>query len=188
MRQATAGGFELLTPRLILRDFVASDLHAVHALRSSPQVARFMEFAPETVEQSEEWLQEVIFHNRKVPREAYNLAIVQATEGRVIGWIGIGGSSRYPGELGFGYMLAPAYWNQGYATEAVRGIVDFGFSTLQAPRISAWCYADNHASARVLEKAGLRLERTFEDIEPKSGISRPCLEYTIRREAWLIPS
>jgi ribosomal-protein-alanine N-acetyltransferase len=186
MKAATS--FELVTSRLILRDFAASDLHAVHLLRSAPQVARFMDFAPETVEQAEEWLQEVIFHNRKQPREAYNLAIVHATEGQVIGWIGIGASSRYRGELGFGYMLAPAYWNQGYATEAVRCIVDFGFGSLQAPRISAWCYTENHASARVLEKAGLRLERKFEDIEPKSGVSKPCLEYGIRGEAWLASS
>lgn len=180
-----AAGIALVTPRLILRDFVLSDCEAVYLLRSDPQVARFMEFAPESAEQAEEWLRGAIFHNSQRPRESYNLAIDHAATNQLIGWIGIGPSSRYPDELGFGYMLAPAYWNRGYATEAVRHIVTFGFDSLQAPRISAWCYAENGASARVLAKAGLYLERTYEAVAPKSGALERCLEYAIRREAWL---
>ena len=181
-----ADELRLVTPRLILRDFREEDLPDVHALRSEPEVARFMDFAPETVEQSRAWLGEVIFHNCKRPREAYNLAIVHGVEDRVIGWIGIGRSGRYrgEGELGFGYMLHRAYWGRGYATEAVRALLDFGFNLLGGRRASAWCYVGNHASGRVLEKAGLRFERRYQETEPKSGQLAECLEYAIRAEEW----
>jgi RimJ/RimL family protein N-acetyltransferase len=176
----------LLTERLLIRDFDEVDLPDVHAMRCDPEVARFMDFAPETLDESRAWLEGVIFHNRKVPRAAYNLAIVHREDGRVIGWIGIGDSERYPtkGELGFGYMLNRAYWGQGYATEAARAIVSFGFTALGGRRISAWCYADNQASARVLEKAGLRFERRFSTIETKSGRAVECLEYALSADAW----
>src|SRR4051794_11023412 len=109
---------QLSTPRLRLRDFREEDLRDVHALRSEPEVAGFMGFLPETLEEARAWLEAVIFHNRKQPREAYNLAIVHREEGRAIGWIGIGRSGRYPGAGGLGF---------GYMPEAMRAILDFGF-------------------------------------------------------------
>lgn len=177
---------QLPTPCLLLRDFREEDLSDVYALRSEPEVARFMGFAPETSEQSRTWLEAVILHNQKRPREAYNLAIVHRAEQRVIGWIGIGRSGRYPdeGELGFGYMLHRAYWSQGYMPEAVRAILAFGFRALGGRRASAWCYADNRASARVLEKAGLHFVRRFHDTEPVSGQLATCLEYAILVGEW----
>jgi ribosomal-protein-alanine N-acetyltransferase len=75
----------LLSQRLVLRDFEDEDLPEVHAFRSDPEVARFMDFDSESVEQSQAWLQEVIFHNRKQPRVAYNLAIELRARSRVIG-------------------------------------------------------------------------------------------------------
>ncbi len=145
-----------------------------------------MDHEPESPEQSLAWLTGVISHNRKSPRVAYNLAVVHRAEGRMIGWIGIGPSSRYPGagEFGFGYMLHRGYWGRGYATEAVSAIVDFAFRALAARRVSAWCYVENRASARVLAKAGLRFERRYRGTEPKSGQAAWCLEYALRQEEW----
>jgi [ribosomal protein S5]-alanine N-acetyltransferase len=178
----------LATRHLLLRDFDEGDLPDVHAMRSDPEVAWFMDFAPETLDQSRVWLEGLIFHNRKVPRVAYNLAVVHRGDNRVIGWIGIGDSERYPdeGELGFGYLLNRAYWGQGYATEATQAIVAFGFEVLGGRRVSAWCNAENHASARVLEKAGLRFGRRFSAIGPKSGQTASCLEYALRVEEYQV--
>ena len=176
----------IMSRRLVLRDFIVEDWADVHALRADSAVARFMDFNPETPEQSREWLARVIVHNRERPRLAYNLAIVRRADDRVIGWIGIGPSSRHPqvGELGFGSMLHRAAWGQGYAPEAVQAIVDFGFRTLGGQRLSAWCYVANGASARVLEKAGLRFVRRYQDTEPKSGQLIDCLEYALRIDEW----
>lgn len=152
------------TPRLVLRDIIEADLPDVYAWRSDHAVARFMDdFDPETLEQTRAWLAAIIVHNRERPRRAYNPGIELRAENRVIGWIGIGESERYqaPGELGFGYALGSAYWDRGYATEAARAIVAFGFRVLGGQRISAWCHEDNLASARVPEKSGLSLRATL---------------------------
>jgi RimJ/RimL family protein N-acetyltransferase len=180
----------LVTARLLLRDFGEDDLADVCAFRSDPEVARSMlTHEPERAEQTQAWLRDLIAHSRRDPREAYSLAIVRRAEGRVIGQIGIGAgpSADYPapGEIGVGYMLRRDCWGRGYATEAARAIVDFGFAFLQAQQVSAWCFAANRASARVLEKAGLRLELREAGTEPKRGELVESLKYTIHRHEWL---
>jgi ribosomal-protein-alanine N-acetyltransferase len=182
---------ELTTPRLLIRDFLPTDLADVHAMRADPEVAEFMDFAPETLEQSREWLEGVIHHNALRPREAYNLAVVHRAGARVIGWVGTGRSSRYPddpGEFGVGYMLARPYWGRGLTPEALEAVLVLAFETLGATRVSAWCWADNAASARVMAKAGMQLVRTYDRTEPKSREARPALEYAIQgRPSRVVP-
>jgi len=57
-----------------------------------------------------------------------------------------------------GYELSPKYWGYGYATEAARAIVEFGFTQLRLHRIWSWCIAENVGSARVLQKLGMQAE------------------------------
>jgi ribosomal-protein-alanine N-acetyltransferase len=59
-------------------------------------------------------------------------------------------------EIGFG--IVQAMWGQGYMTEACRAVVDYGFSDMALRRIEARCQITNAASARVLEKIGMRRE------------------------------
>jgi RimJ/RimL family protein N-acetyltransferase len=60
------------------------------------------------------------------------------------------------GEVDVAYRLLPAYWGQGLATEAALASVHYGFTTLGLPRIMGLVMPANIASARVLEKTGLR--------------------------------
>lgn len=60
------------------------------------------------------------------------------------------------------YAIGRDYWGRGLATEGARASLRYGFETLRLPRIIAAAFADNLASRRVLEKIGLRRERTFE--------------------------
>lgn len=102
----------------------------------------------------------------------------------MIGWIGIGQSERdrTPGTLGFGYMLHSAHHGRGYMTEAAGAVVDFGFSVLRGQRVGAWCYAENRASAGVLRKVGLILQRRYWDEDPKDGELKECLEFAVSLE------
>ena len=137
-------GAVLATDRLLLRGFAPGDLADVHAMRSAPEVARFMDFAPESEEQARHWLDRMVAHGEARPAGGYNLAIVHRGSGRVIGWVGFGESSRYPagsGEIGVGYMLDRSHWGRGYATEVLRAVVAHAFASLGARRVSAWCWA-----------------------------------------------
>ena len=178
----------LATARLLLRDFGEEDWPAAHAYRADPEVTRYMlTLEPEQPEQTHAWLRELRQESQRQPRLRYTLAIVLQAEDRVIGQISIGPSAEdFPaeGEIGFGYMLHRDAWGQGYASEAARAIVRFGFDVLGAQQVSAWCFAENQASARVLEKAGLHLELREEDVNPKTGQPRSSLKYTIHHAKW----
>ncbi len=63
-----------------------------------------------------------------------------------------------PAEADIGYEFDPAYWGHGYATEAVRALVDFGFSQRGLHRMCTFCIADNEPSWRLMERIGMRRE------------------------------
>jgi RimJ/RimL family protein N-acetyltransferase len=60
------------------------------------------------------------------------------------------------------YALAKRYWGKGLATEGARASLRYGFEHLKLKRIMAAALVDNNASRRVLEKIGLRYEKTFQ--------------------------
>jgi RimJ/RimL family protein N-acetyltransferase len=156
----------LATNRLILRSFEENDREPLHDVRADPEVGRYSHFHSKTEEETRGWLAETLEYDRAHsddPARAYNLAIILKAEDRLIGWIGIGRPSRpaLPGELDFGYALGRRDWGQGYMTEAVQALLAFGFRPLRAQRIFAECQPPNVASARVMEKAGMRYEGRF---------------------------
>lgn len=62
-------------------------------------------------------------------------------------------------DVDIGFAFLPQYWRQGYAYEAASAVMGYGTETLDLKRIVAITAADNHSSARLLEKLGLRFER-----------------------------
>ena len=80
----------------------------------------------------------------------------------------------------FGYVLGRAYWGNGYATEALRFLVDWAAAEPRLRRAWACCAAENAASARVMEKAGLVREgvlrrwQVFPNLGPEP---RDCIFY-----------
>jgi [ribosomal protein S5]-alanine N-acetyltransferase len=152
----------LITGRLLIRDIEESDFPGLHAFRSDPEAVYFMDFGPETSEQTQSWIVATIAHNLSQPRFSHNCSIILRSTEEVIGWIGIGRPSRAElGDYDFGYGLARGYWGNGYTTEAVKAVLAYAFTELNAQTIFAECYATNIASARVLEKAGMHCVGRF---------------------------
>jgi RimJ/RimL family protein N-acetyltransferase len=174
--------FTIETERLILRDFVQSDLSDVQALRSDPDVMRYIDYFPESPEQSCAWLDSVLFHNAQRPRTSYNLAITLRDENRAIGWVGFGDSEHHPGpeNFGVGYMIAKDYWARGYGTETLRAVIAYVAEHLHGRRIYSHCFAENVGSYRVMEKAGMTLLRRYEEVDPRDGRMATNLEYVYR--------
>ncbi|MEW6682950.1 MAG: GNAT family protein [Nitrospirota bacterium] len=75
---------------------------------------------------------------------------------QVIGLIGFIRWEREKGVAEIGFGIVQAMWGQGYMTEACRAVVDFGFEDMGLTRVEARCQVSNPASARVLEKIGMR--------------------------------
>lgn len=71
------------------------------------------------------------------------------------------------GELG--YWIGEHFWGRGYATEAVRAVIDFGFDTIGLHRIEAHHLSRNPSSGRVMQKAGMQHEGTMRERVLKNG-------------------
>jgi [ribosomal protein S5]-alanine N-acetyltransferase len=156
---------ELITERLILRDFTADDCPAVHAYQSKPLYLRYYEWTHRTPEDVQEFVGWFIAQQQQNPRYKFQFAVTLRDSGRLIGNAGVRKESAEVQVASMGYELDPAYWGQGYATEAARALVDYGFTVMQVHRIGAHCVADNTGSRHVLEKLGMRLEGRLRDAE-----------------------
>lgn len=75
---------------------------------------------------------------------------------QVIGDIGFLGKPDNDGSVEIGYSIIPKLWRQGYATEAVKGLIGWVFNQPEVRRVIACCSEENKASIRVVEKAGFR--------------------------------
>lgn len=148
----------LKSSHLLLRDYVAEDWQEVYAYTSLPEACRFQPWGPYTAEEASAHVQGRIAAAGVQPRTAFQLAVVFPTTGTVIGEGGLDIHSQrdHLGEIS--YMIHPAYWGHGFATEIAFTLLSFGFTTLQLHRIYATCDPRNTASERVLQKLGMRYE------------------------------
>jgi [ribosomal protein S5]-alanine N-acetyltransferase len=175
---------ELTTDRLILRDFVEDDWPAVLAYQSDPRYLRYYEWTHRTAEEVQEFIGWFLRAQAEQPRIRFQLAVVLKANGQLIGNCGIRKAAPDARQADIGYELAPDYWGNGYATEAARAVVHFGFTQLRVHRIHADCVADNLASARVLEKIGMTLEGCLRENQYYKGRWWDTLLYAMLESDW----
>jgi [ribosomal protein S5]-alanine N-acetyltransferase len=148
----------LETERLLLRELTAADGAAVQAYAADPEVVRYEPWGPNTEDQTQEFLRNVVVARWEDPRKAFELGIVVKETGLLIGAGGIRVTSLEQREGHIGYTLRHDSWGRGYGTEAARALVRFGLGQLGLHRIWATCHVENVRSARVLEKVGMARE------------------------------
>ena len=142
-----------------MRPIQASDLDSLAAIWADPEVTRFLPSrgVPIPRERVKETLGALIEHWKQ---RSYGVwAIVGSSS--MIGYCGL----RYLQELDaveVFYGLAKAYWGQGIATQATQAAIAYGCDVVQLDRIIAMALPDNHASIRVIEKAGLHYEKQLQ--------------------------
>jgi len=177
---------EITTERLLLRDFAVEDEAALRALEADPALYRYRDSGPPPEEETSASFRRTLDAIRLDPRPAYSLAVVLPAEGRLIGVVTLTITNRELGQAELGYRLGPDCWGQGYATEAARALVGFGFATLGLHRIYALCHPDNTGSRRVMEKVGMQYEGHLrEDWRYRNGAWRDSLLYAVLHQDWL---
>jgi RimJ/RimL family protein N-acetyltransferase len=156
----------------------------VHEYASDPQVVRFMSWGPNTEDETRKFIQKSIDHQKEKPRVHYSLAVVLRDRNRLIGGCGIYESNIQGCEGWIGYCLNRQFWGQGYATEAARALLEFGFTHLNLHRIFALCDTANTASAHVMEKIGMQYEGHLRENMQCKGAWRDSLLYAILDREW----
>jgi RimJ/RimL family protein N-acetyltransferase len=152
----------LATDRLLLREFVEKDWRAVLAYQSDRRYPKYYRRTHRTAEQVRDFVHGFIEWQGERPRTKY-------ADFR---------------RANIGYEIAPAYWAKGYATEAARAILAFGFGELRLHRIWARCVAENVASYQVLEQVGMRREGRLREEEWMKGRWWDILVYGILDYEW----
>jgi RimJ/RimL family protein N-acetyltransferase len=172
------------TPRLLLRDIADGDAPAIHAYASDAAVVRHLDWGPNTADDTARFLAAARAARDAVPRIAYHLAIALRAADQVVGGCRIEIRSAASGSGDIGYVLAPGVWGQGYATEATRALLTFGFQSLALHRIWATCDVENRASMRVLEKLGMEQEGLLRQNVRRKGEWRDSYLYAILEPDW----
>ena len=152
------------TDRLTLRPLVPDDAaHFERLLGDDQDALRQMAQMPDpcTEQAAREWIE------ARVGPGGHVFAIVRTSDGEFLGIVGFGGEPTMP-ELG--YWIGREFRGNGYATEAIRGIVAYA-ATINVPRLHADTFPDNPASARALAKAGfVRVGTAQRDFPARGGM------------------
>jgi RimJ/RimL family protein N-acetyltransferase len=165
--------FSIETERLRLRPVVAGDVEELVRLHDDPLVAEYLGVRDRgwyewRVEASdEEWAQ----------RGHGFVVVLDAADGRFLGPTGLKYWPQF-GETELGWVLRPEARGQGFATEATRALLDWGFEELDVPYVTAMIRPGNVASVAVAERLGMTPLRSDE------LLGDPVVVYSLSREAW----
>jgi RimJ/RimL family protein N-acetyltransferase len=177
---------ELITPRLVLRQWRESDHAPFAQLNADAEVMRYFP-STQSREQSDRSIS--VWSDELDQRGWSNWAVEQRSDGSFMGFVGLSVPKRalpFMPCVELGYRLAKAYWRQGFATEAGREALRFGFEVVQLTEIVAFTAKLNLPSQAVMQRLGMR--DAHEDFEhpalaPGSPLRPHCL-YRMSRQRW----
>lgn len=177
--------YPLETDRLLLRPYRDEDLDALHEIESLEGTARYLYNAPLDLDATR-----ALLERRKAltaideEHDGLLLAAVLKETGTLIGHVNLEVKSREHHQGEIGYVLHPDHQGHGYATEAAAVMLRLGFEELNLHRIVGRLDARNAASARVLERLGMRLEAHLRENEFVKGEWVSELIYAVLASEW----
>ncbi|MFC0628139.1 GNAT family N-acetyltransferase [Kribbella deserti] len=167
-----------------LREFRPEDVDDVLAIIGDDRVTSWLSFDSRDRAQAVEMVTTVVARAQEVPRQEYYLAVTRAAphDDRLIGFARLALDGVQAAKLG--YAIAADHWGHGYATEAVRTMLVFGFGTLGLHRVSAAIGPENQSSIAVVKRLGLSYEGRIRHHVRTNGQWRDSLLYSILDEDW----
>lgn len=144
-------------------------------MMADERVARW--FGGAAGDRPEAWRTMALFLGHWTLRGHGQWAAVERETGQFVGRVGLWQPEGWPG-LEVGWAIAPDRWGRGYATEGGRASIAWAFDQLDVDEVISVTLPDNLASRRVMEKVGLRYDRT----EMVAGFEQVI--YTTTRSQW----
>jgi len=153
---------ELETRRLLFRKILLSDSKDLYLIRSDDDVMRFMDITKmNSINDSEKLIQSVWEDFKS--ESGITWGIVEKSSNNFIGYFGFWRMIPEHCRAEIGYALNPEYWSNGYMTETVKTLVEYGFSKIKLHSIEANVNPDNMSSIKLLEKIGFKKEAYFRE-------------------------
>ncbi len=159
----------ILTDRLVLRPYEPADGDAVWPVVSHPLIYATTYNIPKDYprENVDRWFE--MLRSQWHAGDAYEFGMFCGDDGGYVGNCGLIKLDKRHRRAAIAYMIDPALWGRGYATEAAKGVCAFGFDVLSLHRIDGSCMSKNPASRAVMEKTGFRFEGTQRQWLEKDG-------------------
>lgn len=175
----------LHTQRLLLRNFAASDLEAFLTYRNDPEVAKYQSWSiPYSREKGEAFIREMQDVHAPKQGDWLQLALELKETGALIGDVAFGIKADDIRQATVGFTIASAYWQNGYATEAMTALLDYLFEDVDMHRVIADCDTENIGSWKTLEKLGFRREAYFVESLLIDGIYTSEYYYGLLQREW----
>jgi ribosomal-protein-alanine N-acetyltransferase len=180
---------EIRTERLLLRQWRGEDLVPFAELNADAETMRF--FPSQQSRAESDALAERA--RRQIEAEGWGLWAVEVAGGaRFIGFVGLARPSfeeHFTPAVEVGWRLARAHWGRGYATEAARAAVAFGFEELALDEIVSFTSPLNEPSWRVMERLGMTHDPADDFEHPRVPAGHPLrlhVLYRLSRTAWAV--
>jgi RimJ/RimL family protein N-acetyltransferase len=174
----------LQSERLSIRPLTPDDLARHFAIYSNPEVVRYLYEEPFDFEAAREHLKRRCTIDLPSEGSWVNLGVEVRDGGVLVGEVGLALISVAHAHCEIGYAFDPVYAGRGYATEAAAVMVELAFSALGAHRVSGRLDARNDASARVLERLGMRREGRLVENEYVKGEWTDEAIYAVLEDEW----
>ena len=173
------------TERLTLRPFSKSDADDVCRMAGSRKIAEFIPNMPHPYEpgMAEAWI--ATHDDAWEKRTGVQFAIALKQTAELIGTIGLIGIHATDRCAELGYWIGEDHWGSGYASEAARRVVQYGFEDLDLLRVHAAAFARNTTSHKVLENAGMQHEGTLRQHVSNFGQQDDFVLFGVLREEFL---
>lgn len=167
----------LVGERVVLREFRMDDVDGTFGVVGDHHVTDWLSFDARTRDQAADMVTGIVGRAQDYPRREYYLAMTRREKDDLIGFARLGLSGMKAAKLGF--AVAAAEWGHGYATDAARAMVGFGFRELGLHRISAAIGPANSASMAIVTKLGFLPEGRIRDHVFTNGAWRDSLLYSV---------
>jgi RimJ/RimL family protein N-acetyltransferase len=178
--------YPVQTDRLLLRPFAATDFDALLAIQSRADVARYLYWDPRTAAEVRETLDAKVRATAIVAEgDNLSLAAVLRESEELIGDCSLHWASAEHRQAEIGFVFHPDHHGYGYATEAAGALLALAFDELKAHRAFGRLEARNTASARVLERLGMRKEAHLVENEHVKGEWQSEVVYALLEREWL---
>lgn len=162
----------LETERLILRPLEITDAEVMFTMDNNPNVHKYLWQQP--TQELNETIKIIEMVQKQYSENGIGrFATILKETGEFIGWTGIkfvndhvenGNTNFYD----YGYRLNEKFWNKGFATEASKAWLDYGFNQMNIQEMNAYTHAENGASNHVLQKVGFHF---MEDYPDEDGVT-----------------
>jgi RimJ/RimL family protein N-acetyltransferase len=156
---------ELITERLILRQFHSDDLDAYATICGDLQVMRYIGYGQPLTRQ-ESWRNMAMLLGHWVLKGYGLFALEERASGQLIGRAGVFSPDGWPGDE-IGWLLAKEYWGKGYGLEAATAVREWAFDELKLDSMISIIHPENERSIALAERLGETLEKkiTFQGVQ-----------------------